>query len=177
MNRPAVEAAALRLRQVLLLLHDLPRACRYHWPIHHIARCAAVLQILVHLHLPRLVIIGEGHVQDGILLGSILRCRGMNLTWLERSVPQSLTVSIVREVVRKHAALFYPLCCGYLWFQPRLQRVAVIWLLEVVMARSRAWLLMQQLGTANVREIRIVADLLLELFDLHLMDILLDLLC
>lgn len=100
----------------------------------------------------------------------------MNLAWLERSVPQGLTVSIVREVVRKHSGVFYPLRRGCLWFKLRLQQVAIILLLEVIMALSRAWLLRQHLGVVYVGEVCILVYLFLELLDLHLMDILLDLL-
>ena len=101
MHRPVKEPAASSPCQVLLLLHDLAGALGYQWFLLDFARGAAIPQAFVHLGLPRLVVLAEGHVE---VLGSAVFRRGLlglrldlrrasDLVRLESAVAQCIALS------------------------------------------------------------------------------------
>ena len=64
-HRSVKHGTATGIGQVLLLLHDLPRALRYERLLLNLARRPAILQPLVHLLLPATIIVRERHIQVG----------------------------------------------------------------------------------------------------------------
>ena len=83
---PTVKLVSLSLCLLLLLFHDMPRACRYYRTVHSIAWSATIFEISVHLSLPRHIVVGEGNIKACIgLLLSLMSCSEY-LVWLESAV-------------------------------------------------------------------------------------------
>ena len=98
-HRSVKHGTATGIGQVLLLLHDLPRALRYKRLLLNLARRPAILQPLVHLLLPAAIVVREGHIQVGqialavclfLVVGSCL-----DLLRLEGSVTEGIVLRLL----------------------------------------------------------------------------------
>lgn len=175
MDWTTVELASLSLCLLLLLLHNVPRACRDCGPVHRIARRTPVLQVSVHLCLPRHVVVRERHIEARVCL--LLRLmRGCEyLVRLESAIAKRFSVLQSRVVVLKRQAAIQDLLMGHGLV------VLLIKLLKLILlefsAHISANLLVYWVRTGDLRDVSRCIDLLLKIFKLNLLDVLSDLLC
>ena len=93
MHWPVEEPASSRACKVLLLLHDLAGALRNQRLLLDLARGSPVPQPLVHLGLPRLVVLREGHVEVRCIVLLLLDLRRISdLVRLESAVAQRIAL-------------------------------------------------------------------------------------
>ena len=102
MDRPVKETAASRPCQVFLLLHDLARALGDEGFLLDFARGASVAQPFVHLGLPRLVVLAEGHVK--VLRPAAVFCR-LLLLLLMGLIWKRLDLRRASDLVRLESAV------------------------------------------------------------------------
>ena len=97
-NGSIKDGTSARIRQVLLLLHDLARALRNEWLLLELILHAATFQSLVHLGLPAAIVLREGHIKVGNVTTARLLLAAQHLL-------RGLTVRRVFDLVRLECAV------------------------------------------------------------------------